>query len=73
MERSLFIAKTKNMQYFTSSLERLYFGTEFCERLVPTAHDIRQVLDFVREKRNRLFPGHTVCDRCRPQELAEDH
>jgi len=50
MERALFIAKTKNVRYFTSALERLYFGTEFCERLVPSAHDIRQVLDFVREK-----------------------
>lgn len=50
MERALFIAKTKNLRYFTTPLERLYFGAEFCERLVPSSHDIRQVLEFVDEK-----------------------
>lgn len=51
MERALFIAKTKNLNYFTASLERLYFGTEFCERLVPSSGDLQQVMECVRERR----------------------
>ena len=51
MERALFIAKTKNLRYFTAPLERLYFGTEFCERLIPSPVDMRQVVEFVREWR----------------------
>ena len=51
MERSLFIAKTKNLRYFTAPLERLYFGTEFCERLIPSSDDMQQVMAFVREQR----------------------
>ncbi len=51
MERALFIAKTQNLRYFTAPLERLYFGTEFCERLTPSPGDLQQVTEFVRERR----------------------
>lgn len=49
MERVLFIAKVKNLKYFNPRFARLYFGNEFCERLLPSAQDIDQVMDFVRE------------------------
>ena len=49
MERVLFIAKAKNLKYFNSHFTRLYFGNEFCQRLIPSAQDIDQVMDFVRE------------------------
>ena len=35
MERALFIAKQKNLKYLTADYQRVYFGNEFCERLLP--------------------------------------
>ncbi len=35
MERALFIAKKKNLKYLTEDYQRVYFGNEFCERLLP--------------------------------------
>jgi len=49
MERALFIAKAKNLNYFNPPFTRLYFGNEFCQRLIPSTQDINQVIDFVRE------------------------
>jgi len=49
MERTLFIAKVKNLKYFSPLFTRIYFGNEFCERLLPSAQDIDQVIDFARE------------------------
>jgi len=49
MERALFIAKAKNLKYFNSHFNRLYFGNEFCQRLIPSEQDIEHVIDFVRE------------------------
>jgi hypothetical protein len=50
MERVLFIAKSKNLKYFNPHFTRLYFGNEFCQRLIPSPQDINQVMDFVREQ-----------------------
>jgi len=49
MERALFIAKLKNLKYFNPHFSRLYFGNEFCQRLIPSAQNVDQVMDFVRE------------------------
>jgi hypothetical protein len=49
MERALFIAKSKNLKYFSPHFTRLYFGNEFCQRLIPSEQDIEHVMDFVRE------------------------
>ncbi|MEE8382717.1 MAG: hypothetical protein V3R78_12670 [Thermodesulfobacteriota bacterium] len=49
MERTLFIAKAKNLKYFSPPFTRIYFGNEFCERLLPSAQDINQVMDFAQE------------------------
>ena len=49
MERALFIAKSKNLKYFSSQLTRLYFGTEFCQRLLPSKNEIDRVMGFVQE------------------------
>ncbi len=51
MERALFIAKSKNLKYFSPHLTRLYFGNEFCQRLLPSKKDIDQVMEFVKEKK----------------------
>ena len=49
MERALFIAKSKNLKYLSPQLTRLYFGTEFCQRLLPSRNEIDRVMDFVQE------------------------
>ena len=49
MERALFIAKSKNLKYFSPQLTRLYFGTEFCQRLLPSKNEIDRVMGFVQE------------------------
>ena len=50
MERALFIAKSKNLKYFSPPFTRLYFGNEFCQRLLPSKKDIDCVMEFVKEK-----------------------
>ena len=47
MEQAIFISKVENLKYYGSRFSRLYFGNEFCEQLVPSLVDLRQVLDFV--------------------------
>ncbi len=49
MERVLFIAKAENLKYFSSHFSRLYFGNEFCQRLIPSHKELGQVMDFARE------------------------
>jgi len=50
MEQALFISKADNVKYFMEDFSRLYFGTEFCERLIPTIEDIKEILGFVQKK-----------------------
>lgn len=50
MEHAIFISKIKNLSYVTEKYSRLYFGIEFCERLIPTIEDLKGVLRFVSRK-----------------------
>lgn len=50
MERALFIAKADHLKYFDSGYSRIYFGQEFCERLLPSISRLKWVLNFAREK-----------------------
>ena len=49
MEQAIFISRVENLKYCTRQFSRLYFGNEFCEQLIPSIAEVRQVLDFVRE------------------------
>ena len=51
MERALFIAKSKDLSYYIPDFSRLYFGNEFCERLLPTNRDVDTALAFAGEKK----------------------
>jgi hypothetical protein len=53
MEQALFVSKVDNLKYFedTDEFSRLYFGIEFCERLIPDADDLKKVISFVNEKK----------------------
>lgn len=49
MDRVLFIAKAKNLKYFNSHFSRLYFGNEFCQRLIPSRKEVTSVMNFARD------------------------
>lgn len=51
MEKTIFIATIENLKFVDSGYSRLYFGNEFCERLIPSKDDLRYVLDFVLERK----------------------
>ncbi len=51
-ENSLFIAKKQNLKYWNKKYTRLYFGNEFCQRLIPTAEDLDYVINFA--KKNKI-------------------
>ncbi len=50
MDQALFISKRENLSYFTPDFTRIYFGQEFCERLMPGAKDLAEVLAFADEQ-----------------------
>lgn len=54
MERTLFISKIENLKYYTPEYKRVYFGNEFCERLIPNKAQLKKVLDFTKEKKIRF-------------------
>lgn len=49
MEQAIFIAKLAHLKYYDHHFSRLYFGNEFCERLLPSLTELEIVLDFVQE------------------------
>lgn len=53
MEQALFVSKLDNLKYFedTDEFARLYFGMEFCERLISDVNDLKKVINFVNEKK----------------------
>lgn len=48
MERALYISHPKNLQFFTDQYSRLYFGTEFCQNLIPSNKDLGIILEFIK-------------------------
>jgi len=54
MEQALFISKPAHLSYYTEEFSRLYFGNEFCERLLPAAEELRQALAFASQKHLRF-------------------
>ncbi len=52
MEKAIFITKLRDLDKATKDLEysRLYFGNEFCERLIPSDSDFSEAFDFSRKQ-----------------------
>jgi len=46
MEFCFYISKTDLLSKFDESCNRIYFGAEFCERLIPEVQDIEKVKEF---------------------------
>lgn len=52
VERAAYITKIENISRVdTKFYQRIYFGQEFCERLLPSPEDLERAIDFTRENR----------------------
>ena len=47
MEQAIFISDIKKLKQADSKYSRLYFGNEFCQRLIPSLEDCKGIMDFV--------------------------
>ena len=54
MQNAIFITKKQDLSYWNKKYTRLYFGNEFCQRLIPTAEDLDYIMDFVKKNNIRL-------------------
>ncbi len=46
MEQALYIANPDHLKYWKEEFTRLYFGMEFCERLLPSPAQLKRALTF---------------------------
>ena len=49
MEQAVFISRVEQLKYCDDNFTRLYFGIEFCERLLPTMQQLKTVISVVKE------------------------
>ena len=50
MQNAVIITNKQNLSNWDKKYTRLYFGNEFCQRLIPTKEDLYQVINFVKKK-----------------------
>lgn len=46
MERAIYLTKIEGLANFGADFSRIYFGNEFCERLLPSVGELKEILDF---------------------------
>ncbi len=46
IEKAIFITNIKNFRYLAPKYSRIYFGHEFCEKLIPTAYELKKVITY---------------------------
>ncbi len=51
MEKALYISEAEDIKFWNKKYTRVYFGNEFCERLIPSIEALNRVLDFTLEKK----------------------
>lgn len=51
MEQAVYITKTSQLHYANGQYSRVYFGCEFCERLIPSLNQLKRVTAFVRKRK----------------------
>ncbi len=59
MEWAIFISKAADLKYWDKKYSRVYFGIEFCERLIPDAKEMEEVFNFV--SKNKLEVSLVTC------------
>lgn len=50
MEQALYITRIQQLEYVQEDFARIYFGAEFCERLIPSVDDVTRIADFVQKR-----------------------
>ena len=50
MEQALYITRSQQLDYLRDDFSRLYFGAEFCERLIPAVDEALRVAAFAHER-----------------------
>jgi hypothetical protein len=50
MDQALYISKLSGIKYFQNDFTRIYFGQEFCERLLPKEADLEKIISFSLDK-----------------------
>lgn len=50
MEEAVFISDIKGLKFLLPKHKRLYFGNEFCERLLPTEEELKLIRGLVNER-----------------------
>lgn len=65
MEKAIHIASLKSLKYFQKGkYQRIYWGIEFCQNLIPTLKDAQKILEFIEKNRLKLtFVTPFVTDR----------
>lgn len=54
MERAIFITKLSQLKYVNNGCSRLYYGHEFCQRLISPLNHLKRILSYIAEKRLNL-------------------
>jgi hypothetical protein len=50
IEKAIHLTNLKNLRYYKKNeYQRIYWGVEFCQNLIPTIQDTEEILRFVRE------------------------
>lgn len=51
MERAIHVSNLRNLKYFKKvGYQRLYWGIEFCQNLIPSLRDTKQILKFTKRR-----------------------
>jgi len=44
LEKAIFISTLQGVKYITQEYSRIYFGNEFCQRLIPSKKDLKEII-----------------------------
>lgn len=50
MEEAIFITESSGLPNWSSRYSRIYFGNEFCQKLIPSREEVEDILNFVSSK-----------------------
>jgi hypothetical protein len=51
IEQALYITRPSSLEYFKKEYSRIYFGNEFCQRLIPSPFDLEKVALYTRKEK----------------------
>ncbi len=51
IEKAIFITNLKDLKYVTKKFSRVYFGNEFCEKLIPKLPVLKEAVGFCRRQK----------------------